>query len=451
MAPQRARFLLNSAILAEHKSMVRAFLIIFVAAYAFSGLISATAQTSPDPDQPDTIFVDSVVAFTSGTGVVPIIFFNDEELSAIEITLKHSSPDVSIDSFSFAGGRLELSGAQNVFQLNGDTLITIASFQGPVLVPLGSGLAGKLFLSYDAAISPQVIPIDTVTWKIDELLEHTTVFRDTSEEFVPQYVRGYLNIQEAPAAMDSIWVDNVEGEPGNEVAVAVSSYNEWNVAEVAVALDYGSDLLHFDSISYLGSRSLSAAQRILQPNASLHTLYMRIIFDDALPLAPGSGLLGTIYFTVDPAAPETLIIIDSTSIGPAHTQVTLTNADGGIEFTPFFTAGSVDVGLSTGIEDVTPDGLLPADYDLAQNYPNPFNPATHIQFSLPRAGAVRLEVFNILGARVRQLVNQILPAGVHRVSFNGRSDEGRLLATGVYFYRLVTDEYAECRKMLLLK
>jgi flagellar hook assembly protein FlgD len=64
---------------------------------------------------------------------------------------------------------------------------------------------------------------------------------------------------------------------------------------------------------------------------------------------------------------------------------------------------------------------------------------------------VTLEVFNILGREVRRIVDQDLPAGVHRVMFDGRSSSGNMLATGVYFYRLRTDAYVETKKMLLLK
>jgi hypothetical protein len=94
---------------------------------------------------------------------------------------------------------------------------------------------------------------------------------------------------------------------------------------------------------------------------------------------------------------------------------------------------------------------LPETYDLAQNYPNPFNPQTKISFSLPNSGAVKLDVYNVLGQRVRSLVNATLPAGFHEVTFDSRDDRGQELASGVYFYRLQTNGYEYSRKMLLLK
>jgi hypothetical protein len=94
---------------------------------------------------------------------------------------------------------------------------------------------------------------------------------------------------------------------------------------------------------------------------------------------------------------------------------------------------------------------MPLQYVLYQNYPNPFNPTTHIKFSLPKAGAVQLDIFNILGQRVLSLVDRELPAGHHTVSWDGTDSNSNQVASGVYFYRLKTDTYEQTRKMQLLK
>ena len=90
-------------------------------------------------------------------------------------------------------------------------------------------------------------------------------------------------------------------------------------------------------------------------------------------------------------------------------------------------------------------------FELAQNYPNPFNSATRIQFTLPRASMVAIEIYNIVGARVRVITNTWYPAGLQTAEWDGRSDSGILLPSGVYFYRIVADEFAETRKMILVK
>ncbi|MDH4037769.1 MAG: T9SS type A sorting domain-containing protein [Candidatus Krumholzibacteria bacterium] len=92
-----------------------------------------------------------------------------------------------------------------------------------------------------------------------------------------------------------------------------------------------------------------------------------------------------------------------------------------------------------------------ADFSLAQNAPNPFNPATVIPFEVTRGGHVLLEVFDVAGRRVRTLVDDALPAGLHQAGWDGRDGAGREVASGVYFYRMRASGRSETRRMLLLK
>lgn len=91
--------------------------------------------------------------------------------------------------------------------------------------------------------------------------------------------------------------------------------------------------------------------------------------------------------------------------------------------------------------------FIPNTYRLYQNYPNPFNPATTIRLDIPQQGIVKLEIYNILGQRVAQLLNSELPEGRYEMVFNGST-----YASGVYFYILqIEDTFFEAKKMLLLK
>ncbi len=89
---------------------------------------------------------------------------------------------------------------------------------------------------------------------------------------------------------------------------------------------------------------------------------------------------------------------------------------------------------------------VPESYELAQNYPNPFNPTTNIEFDVAQQGKVTLKVFNILGEEVVTVIDKVMPAGHQSVTFDGAS-----LATGVYFYRLEVNDFAQTKKMLLMK
>jgi len=105
------------------------------------------------------------------------------------------------------------------------------------------------------------------------------------------------------------------------------------------------------------------------------------------------------------------------------------------------------IGGTSSVARVTRgDRRIPETFALEQNYPNPFNPVTQISFALPEETDVTLEIYNILGQKVATLAQGTYEAGYHNVTWDA-SDA----ASGVYFYRLVTKEYIDSKKMLLLK
>ena len=96
---------------------------------------------------------------------------------------------------------------------------------------------------------------------------------------------------------------------------------------------------------------------------------------------------------------------------------------------------------------VSVDGKYqPETYSLLHNYPNPFNPATTIEFGVAQPGNVKLYVYNMAGQEVAQLVNQKMETGIYEVNFNAGS-----LASGVYFYRLITSDHTMTNKLIYLK
>ncbi|MBM2840491.1 MAG: hemagluttinin repeat-containing protein, partial [Bacteroidetes bacterium] len=92
------------------------------------------------------------------------------------------------------------------------------------------------------------------------------------------------------------------------------------------------------------------------------------------------------------------------------------------------------------------ESSVPVEFSLAQNYPNPFNPSTAIRYGLPVASEVKLEVFNTLGQRVIELVNERQEAGFHSTTFEGTS-----FASGVYIYKIQAGGFVATKKFLLLK
>jgi hypothetical protein len=90
--------------------------------------------------------------------------------------------------------------------------------------------------------------------------------------------------------------------------------------------------------------------------------------------------------------------------------------------------------------------IIPKDFALLQNFPNPFNPSTKIKYDLPKAGKVKIEIFNLLGQKVATLLNEQMPAGSHEIEFTAKD-----LPSGIYLYRIEAGSYIDTKKMLLMK
>ncbi|MBX7045486.1 MAG: T9SS type A sorting domain-containing protein [Ignavibacteria bacterium] len=121
----------------------------------------------------------------------------------------------------------------------------------------------------------------------------------------------------------------------------------------------------------------------------------------------------------------------------------------------YYTNVSID-GFAVYLDDVMIGGPnvgitqtnsnIPDKFALQQNYPNPFNPTTNIRFSLPKATDVKIVIFNSMGQEVKTLVSEFKNAGSYSVDFNASE-----LASGTYFYKLITSDFTETKKMTLVK
>ncbi len=100
----------------------------------------------------------------------------------------------------------------------------------------------------------------------------------------------------------------------------------------------------------------------------------------------------------------------------------------------------------TGVENI-----LPLITELTGNYPNPFNPITIINYSLAEESNIELIVFNIKGQHVKTLINEKLPAGNHQVVWDGKDDNSKAVSSGIYFYKMNTNNYTLTKKMILMK
>ena len=108
--------------------------------------------------------------------------------------------------------------------------------------------------------------------------------------------------------------------------------------------------------------------------------------------------------------------------------------------------------ISSGIVGIDGERIgIPTEYALAQNYPNPFNPVTNINYSLPKPGRVSLVIYDLGGQVVMRWDDEATQAGYFQKSWNGTNITGNKVSSGVYLYRLISGDYVQTKKMLLLK
>ena len=155
-----------------------------------------------------------------------------------------------------------------------------------------------------------------------------------------------------------------------------------------------------------------------------------------LPLAALTLLpMGTIVVTISFVSPSPTALPLHLKIVPA-TSKTLTPSS----------CVSVTVVVTNKSKPFLPEG-----FSLSQNYPNPFNQQTVIKYTLPEDCHVKLTIYNILGHKVKTLVNEYQNAGCKITSWNSTDDKGNQVASGIYVYRMRAGEFTHTKKMTLFK
>ena len=156
----------------------------------------------------------------------------------------------------------------------------------------------------------------------------------------------------------------------------------------------------------------------------------------------------TVTFAISPDAEEQTCQIDTAIISNTF-RLYFGLIRGYVDFVPVFVPGTITLGEGTDVEDER--ASLPSEFILNQNYPNPFNPETNIEYQIPEPAFVSIEIFNILGQKVKTLVSESKEAGYHQARWDGASDSGRDVPSGVYFYRMNAGNFSQTMKMVMLK
>ena len=139
---------------------------------------------------------------------------------------------------------------------------------------------------------------------------------------------------------------------------------------------------------------------------------------------------------------------DRTSRRPEYMPLDITNPWNGFlsNYSPNITLFFNNSGTNDKDSDIKNQPIR-----LYQNFPNPFNPTTSISFDVKQDDWVKIDIYNIRGQKVKSLIDEVLQKGRYNVIWNGDDENGYNVASGVYFYRMRTDEFVETRRMLLMK
>ena len=112
---------------------------------------------------------------------------------------------------------------------------------------------------------------------------------------------------------------------------------------------------------------------------------------------------------------------------------------------------SLGITVTTSVAQQSSSSILPSQVTLQQNFPNPFNPSTTIEYSMPNADNVSIEIYDITGKLVKTLISQRQAAGEHSIVWDGSNNAGSTVSSGTYFYLLKYNNSQDVRKMILLK
>jgi hypothetical protein len=242
--------------------------------------------------------------------------------------------------------------------------------------------------------------------------------------------------------------------PNSQVVVNVYIVNDEALGGFTIPLRFPDSISNLDitcdSISFVGTRvtnsdAKSGSESIDNTKNRVNVWAIWVLTTPTLPIGNvASGPVAKIYFTTGPSWDSAQAVPVDTTVWPPVTELEFVPEATGIGFQPVFWKGALEV-----IEVNTPS--KPTVFSLSQNYPNPFNPKTLIKFTLPRDSWVNVEVYNILGQKVKTLVDERLTAGVKEVEWDSKGDNGLEVASGIYFYRIKADDFSDIKKMVLMK
>ncbi|MFH2035360.1 MAG: FlgD immunoglobulin-like domain containing protein, partial [Candidatus Zixiibacteriota bacterium] len=228
------------------------------------------------------------------------------------------------------------------------------------------------------------------------------------------------------ADVSKISANNIRAEAEN-IIVPIELNNSVPMTALDLPMKF-SEGVTLVGVSFEGTRSENFDFKWANIDNENNTVILGMIpnvLGENSDMEAGEGIIANFEFAVDDEYLESFTIEPTVMDKPNHEAMFVYSDDGVsmIDVTPEI--GNITVELAALI---SPSAIIPESFGLKQNYPNPFNPDTKIEYDLPKAANVRIEIFNVLGQKVSTLIDSYSEAGTHQVTWNGTSDNGSSVA-----------------------
>jgi hypothetical protein len=267
-------------------------------------------------------------------------------------------------------------------------------------------------------------------------------------------VTSLFSLAQDPGNIDSLIIATVQISPGIPSAmIPVYAVTDDPVADLLLPLEWSSidNDIHPGGVYY---QNILLNWDLMEDTIEIDDSHARVwgshdLGGESNPTLNTGGqrqLVMLIRMVVHPGADEQFVPVCN-YVDMIHGPALFTLEDGTTSFTPLIICG----GLRYGAVDIPEIKSLPDKFSLEQNYPNPFNLNTEITFTVPSGSQVTLDIYDILGKKIKTLISEYLEAGYYSVRWEGVDQSGKALSSGLYFYSLESGATRLSRKMLLLK
>jgi len=319
-----------------------------------------------------------------------------------------------------------------------------------------SALTGNVSDASNATFSimaPQVTSVATIAALRASNADNTTIYRLTGEAVV-SYLRSTRNQKYVQDATGGILIDDATGVLTGTFAVGNGLTN------LTGKLTAYHELLEFVPTSPLsspvttGNPVTATTVTIADLNANIGLYESRLVELENVHFSDTGSFAAATNYTLTDGNNNTVVFrtnfSDADYIGTAiptqllNVYAIATRYDATVQLT---SRSQNDLDGVANNDPTTPAAMN----QLTGNYPNPFNPQTTIRYNLKNSSPVTVEIYNVLGQKVRTLVSESKAAGSHSVAWDGTDDSHRKVSSGIYFYKMKAGTYSDTKKMVLMK